>query len=190
MLTETPPAEIAVVAPSASRSRAFGPANSSSRAEDTASPLSIVRETGHTLPSRRKYTRASVVAPSSLPPHPASASPATRRSRARFTRLEGSPVPRIADDLRDSPPQVRVIEVEQQSEAPRGLLLERLEEVDRLPQCACSVSDVVVGVRLLERGERTRIRPSLEPSAGVEHGSVGVDRKRVPADQRDEQTLQ
>ena len=68
-----------------------------------------------------------------------------------------------------------MVELDREPESPRGLLLEPLEEVDRLPQRAGDVAHVVVGVRALERGERARDPPSARGSAvvpGVDDGST------------------
>ena len=77
-------------------------------------------------------------------------------------------------------PQLGDVERPLEPEAPRGLLLEALEQVDRLPQRARGVAQVVVRVRALERGRAHRHRPSARGASGLEHAAPR-DRPRARA---------
>jgi hypothetical protein len=82
-----------------------------------------------------------------------------------------------------------VVELVREAEAPGRLLLEALEEVDRGPQRARDVADVVVRVCTLERGQRSRIPPTLEEAALVPRIGRRVDGTGVPLEQRHEAPL-
>ena len=88
------------------------------------------------------------------------------------------------DGLGHEAAQLRVVELDREPESACGLLLEQLEQVDRLPERPGDVPDVVVRVRALERGEgpgsaqRSRRRPSSSTS------TRRIDRARVPGHER------
>ena len=77
--------------------------------------------------------------------------------------------PPAADRARRLPRacELRVVELQLEPDAARGLLLDQLEQVDRLPERPGHVPNVVVRVRALERGERAGIGPALEKAAAV-----------------------
>src|SRR5262245_29351275 len=79
-----------------------------------------------------------------------------------------------------------MVELDLEPEAPRGLLLEALVEVDRVPEPSGHVADAVAGNRGLERSERARIGPPLDEAGAVPRVHGRIDRPRVPPEERDE----
>src|SRR5262245_30684665 len=163
----------------------------------------------HTDSSRRKphcssssATTVSTSAPAALStryPHERwsshpnwAAANAARIARAPtiWTSCIRPPSTRVGHDLGDPPPEIGMVELEREAEAPRRLLLQALPEVDARPQAVRGVADAVARVRELEMDERSRIGPALEEAALVPGVDGRVDRPCVPAEQRHEPPLQ